>query len=372
VSPAAATTPTSSTRQKQSAHDFPKQSLTATVSFVEDRIRAMQVDLVVSQQPSAKLQYRMARCHILCLYLLGHVPTYEATFGLKALSAALTNYWEEDVKERRNRNRDDEMLCFMALHQLCQYLLNSTTTSSTSTTGSNDRSEQHQTEALSSILDYYRRNVDLQDQRLHNFPKLEWAMKVVDMAVMGRPRSILRQLVELGNATTTPFAFLCRGCMAPAVDTLRLLALDQYNTSFMKGEKVTSQEISRLLYFESAQQAQMFATQTVGLTLHEDGDKIVFKVGPIRELCAKDIGRRQDAFVFGPLYSWASLEHGHIPTAEATRTTARDDTVPSANMQSEGAITFSSQSSGARIDTEGVMIPPPDLMERILQLEDNE
>ena len=46
-----------------------RQSLVKTVSFVEDRFRAVQVDLVRSQQTSADLQLILIRAQILILYL---------------------------------------------------------------------------------------------------------------------------------------------------------------------------------------------------------------------------------------------------------------------------------------------------------------
>lgn len=330
-------------------HSFPKQTFAGTVSFVEDRIRAMQVDMVLSQTHSAALQYRMVRCHMLILYILGTFPTYETRFGEKALMTALTNYWEDKT---RDKAFDEEILCFMALQQLTQYFL----------------SGAEGTETLSVILDYYRRNVEKQHRRLSNFPKFEWAMKLVDLAMRGCPRSILRQLVDQGD---TSFAILCRCCISPVVDLLRTQTLDQCNKSYMKGEKVRSEEIAHLLYFDGADDARAFAHKTAGLTLHEDEDCIVFKVGPIHENHDKNAVRRQDAWVFGSFYDWKCLEERH---SSSSLFSAWDDCPPkiigstSSNVRTENKVIDSKRvgNEGARIDAEGVIVPPPVLLQRMI------
>jgi hypothetical protein len=334
-------------QQQQQPSNFPKQTLTGTVSFVEDRIRAVQVDLTVSQQPSAALQYRIVRCHILILYLLWHVPTYEKRFGSEALSAAWTNYWQERTNATTlHQERDDQILCFMALHQLCAFYVS-----------------EKVNDSLSFILDYYRRHVEIHRQQLSLFPKFTWALKLVDLGLMGRPQTIMRRLAELRYSTEDSFAILCHFCMAPAIDFLRLEALDQYNKSFMKGEKVASEEISRLLFFNNADEARQFAHETAGLRWHEDIDKIEFKVGPVNTR-DKIHGQRQDSFVFGPsLCSWG---HAASPTAQSSAATAWD--TPEANPNTEVGNTQPDRKyEGERVDAEGVLIPPPLLLYRILR-----
>ena len=368
---------------------FPKQTLSGTVGFVEDRIRAAQVDMVVSQQPSAAIQYRMVKCHILILYLLGNVNPkttsckYEATFGRQALSAAMTNYWEEPQHPSRNansKNHDDDILCFMALQQLSQYY-----------TGNNGS-----TESLSFILDYYRRNVQVHRQQLKDFPRFQWALQLVHLAIMDRPQSILRQLAELGDinissssdesttgtaehfACSTEFAVLCRCCFAPGVvDILRFKALEQYNKVYMKGEKVSTKELARLLHFREAEDAEDFAIQMAGLTKLEtdsggnDDSEIVFKLGPVvksDQLGSSGRRRQDDEFVFGCLYN-----NSYWPCTQVNRksqSTAWDD-MPALSSETggptvNGAANNVPEYSGARIDMEGVPIPPPDLLYPIL------
>ncbi|CAB9522315.1 DNA polymerase [Seminavis robusta] len=254
---------------------FPKQTLTGTVSFVEDRIRAIQVDMIVSQRADARLQYRIVKCHILILYLLGNAKKkYEPKFGRQALSAALTNYWD-DKEQQHETALDDNILCLMTLQQLCQYILQQHSYDTAAA------SENNHSDALPSILDYYRRNT--QQRKLADFPHFQWALHLVELAVMGRPQSLLRQLVECDVKLGRPsFAILCRSCLAPVVNTLRWQALEQYNISYMKGEKVHYQELARLLYFGDPEEAGQFAHVVAGLKRHDDGDKIVFKVGPMK------------------------------------------------------------------------------------------
>ena len=366
---------------------FPRQTLSGTVGFVEDRIRAAQVDMVVSQQPSAAIQYRMVKCHILILYLLGKVNAeatsckYEATFGRQALSAAMTNYWEEPQEHfsRNHSNHDDDILCFMALQQISQYYT--------------DNNGNRSTESLSFILDYYRRNVQVHRQQLKDFPRFQWALQLVHLAIMDRPQSILRQLAELGDsdinstesntglagsfACSTEFAVLCRCCLAPGVvDTLRFQALEQYNKIYMKGEKVSTKELARLLYFREVIDAEDFAIQMAGLSKLDpdsggnDENKIVFKLGPVTKSDQLGSGRRQqdDEFVFGVLYN-----NSYWPFTQFNRksqSTAWDDVpalssdtgLPTVNGSAHNTPVY----TGARVDMEGVPIPPPDLLYRIL------
>lgn len=358
---------------------FPQQTLCGTVGFVEDRIRAIQVDMVVSQQQSAAVQYRIVKCHILILYLLANVATYESTFGQQALSAALTNYWEEqhqlgeDLQEnhQQDQERDDDILCIMALSQLSQYY--------TSGGQHNDNDE-----SLSFLLDYYRRNVQVRRQNLGDFPNFQWALQLVHLAVMGRPQSILRQLAELGGDSrsnnivkcSVETAVLLRCCAAPVIDILRFQALDQYNKAYMKGEKVHTKELARLLYFSRAGDAGNFAIKMAGLTklaavdggeeAAVDDCKIVFKVCPVSK--GDKLGEgRQDEFIFGDLYgrSWSSVQ---VKNQAMNQATSWDDAAELAsNISSKSTEKDPSPGYiGARTDAEGVLVPPPTLLHRIL------
>jgi SAC3/GANP family len=357
--------PSDTTTYTSFQHDpFPRQTLTGTVSFVEDRIRAIQVDMVVSQQASASLQYRIVKCHTLILYLLSNVKSYESRFGQQALSASLTNYWSgahrDDDDNGENHEHDDEILCFMALHQLSQYCQAHHYKSSSNDTNC---------EALSLILTYYRRNVNTRQRRLHHFPKFRWALYLVELALMGRPQSLLRQLVECKNwdkdsssNNSSSFSILCRCVMAPAIDKLRLQALDQYNTTFMKEEKVLLDELARLLFVSTAAEAKDYCVTVAGLTLHVNGDAIVFKVGPLKQQSSESPlnVRRQDAFCFGELGHWTTAMTPS--SSEYNERTAWDDV---ASNEAEPSKT--SFLTGATLDSEGVLVPPPSLLYQILQ-----
>ena len=145
---------------------------------------------------------------------------------------------------------------------------------------------------------------------------------------------------------------------------------------YMKGEKVSTKELARLLYFREAEDAEDFAIHMVGLTkldtdvVENEDIKIVFKIGPISRSNQLGTGRRRqdDEFVFGRLYNdsyWSSTRADRKSLA-----TAWDD-APTLSSEQSGRGTQDSASkiadySGARVDAEGVHIPPPDLLYRIL------
>jgi SAC3/GANP family len=159
--------------QPQSQQDvLPFLSL---VNFIEDRIRAIQVDVIVtsSQQHCKKLQAVLARCHILLLYILSdnssknnktlapsqhsnaharnNTSYYERKFGLSALQTALSAYWvghnnknngsmndgtravpmgttEDDSDHDNDDNEEEEMLSCTLLVHLSQQLSHDETT----------------------------------------------------------------------------------------------------------------------------------------------------------------------------------------------------------------------------------------------------
>lgn len=415
-------------------NDFPKQSLADTVSFVQDRMRAMQVDLIVSRQSSRGLQYRMVKCHTLMLYLLS-IPTANTingdnkvksatndaavVFGRKALMAAFSSYdWNHDVPSslaNNNTNMDDEMLTLMALHQLCTFFLDQHKDQTTTNNNNNPEESAAAAAALSYILEYYRRNVlrhsnqrgqvsptttttPTTTSRVDSYPKFQWALHLVELAVMGRPRSILRQLWELGrssgddgNRKDATFAVLCRSCMGPVMDMLRFQTLQQYNHSFGKGEKINTPEMARLLFLESPTSAKDFCQYRAGLTIQENPDTdnnssskddnsvVVMKVGPavFQETKATADSQHRHAFVFGRSYptgdptSGGSISGSSNQQLAPTTKTAWDDDDDDDEVPTTAATSSATSTTAiwdaSRTDVDGIVIPPSMLLYRILK-----
>jgi hypothetical protein len=116
-----------------------QQTYLSQISFWEDRIRAVQVDLVRSNVTSKRIQQFIVKCYILLLYILSDCHQYEHTFGHTALQTSLSGYWEDgcrvvgssSVQQRGTTTcisdaMDDEILSYticIQLHQQLQILM---------------------------------------------------------------------------------------------------------------------------------------------------------------------------------------------------------------------------------------------------------
>ena len=273
---------------RQSTHtNMSPRSLRNTVSFVDDRVRAIQTDFVLLQTSSSScLQAQLVRYQLLCCYLLSEAPRqhYEPKFARRALWTALTAYWNDDDDDSsHSRIHDDEMLCYTALCQVATYLIQQG--KSQSIFGGWDDSLQA---GFGTILLLARRC----KQSTRSYPKFEYALEIATEAVLGFHRNVL-SLLSKGNDA---FFILCRCCMAPALNVIRLGALRQYNTTFGKGEKISGLEMARLLFLPSAKSALELGA-AVGLPIKDD--TTIMKAAPVSISNPLSWSRQEDAFVFG-------------------------------------------------------------------------
>jgi hypothetical protein len=258
------------------------RSLRNTVSFVDDRIRALQTDLVVLQQASSSLQVELVRYQLVCCYLLSEVPRqhYEPKFARRALWTALTAYWNDN-----SRSYDDEILCYTALCQVATCLIQKDTGNGGGGGGGGwDDSSQT---GFGTILLLARHC-----QPDKSYPKFQYALDIVSQAVLGFHRNIL-SLLQKEN---TAFFVVCKCCMAPALRVIRLGALSQYNKAFGKLEQISGQEMARLLFLPSAKSALEFGA-SVGLPI--ENESVVMKAAPISISNPLSSSRQEDTFVFG-------------------------------------------------------------------------
>lgn len=234
--------------------------LASTVSFLDDRIRAIQVDLVVSQQVSGDLQIQLVRYQLVALYLLAGVSRqiFEPKFAKQAFMTALVAYWNDDSGEQN----DDEILCYTTLCHVAA----SISTESWAEGGT----------ALATYRQYASKNKE--------YPKFALALKIAAAVHLEHYYIALKLLAD--NASS-----LCRLCMAPCLNRLRWLCLERYNKAFMKREKLSPDEVARLIYLPNGQAAIDFCT-TAGLLVEEE--RIVFKAAPIQELKSYAINRTVD------------------------------------------------------------------------------
>jgi hypothetical protein len=251
------------------------------VAFFEDRMRAVQVDLVKSSSSCRWLQLLAVRSHILVSYLLADVPsqTYEHSFGQAALQTALASYWNtdtsvhtgstetgaaavagDDTENSRMRDEDDEILALTLLVQLNRQLLSNQQVTTNSAEGmdqmvlvlrdlalvaASSSSSSRRQGTSSSSSGSLRGN--LVGQLL---PKWDWALRLLVRISLGHYQVALAQLVQPpppppplhhGSddvndvALDNRFVCLARCIMAPSLRYLQWRTVQAMSTTCLKG-----------------------------------------------------------------------------------------------------------------------------------------
>eukprot|EP00521_Asterionellopsis_glacialis_P009442 CAMPEP_0195287420 /NCGR_PEP_ID=MMETSP0707-20130614/4488_1 /TAXON_ID=33640 /ORGANISM="Asterionellopsis glacialis, Strain CCMP134" /LENGTH=479 /DNA_ID=CAMNT_0040347173 /DNA_START=17 /DNA_END=1456 /DNA_ORIENTATION=+ len=304
-----------------------KKSLATTVAFVDDRIRACQVDIVVGQHTGTvcgEIQLQLVRYHILMLYLMSDLPrkVYEPKFAITALWTSFGAYWgrkdrqpkSDEVHTTLNDDHDgDQIMCLSFLCQIASCLLRDEAALATNFTaiGWNDSPPAGYSSLLQDYSSKIKKGEKFQQQQ-HLSKWTQFALDIASAAQSGFFHTILSLLSsEQSNIKDAYFLILCRCCMAPALNVVRLGALRQYNKCLGgKQEKVPADEMARLLYLPDAGEAVSFC-HSVGLPIVQDGDDwdcpsfIVTKQAPISiaknfEQQMQSTSRKEDPFVFGP------------------------------------------------------------------------
>eukprot|EP00977_Amphora_coffeiformis_P011883 scaffold2914_cov178-Amphora_coffeaeformis.AAC.2 len=263
----------------------PTSSFLDLVHFVEDRLRAVQVDLVVSQYASKEMQYNMVKFHILTVYVLSDTSKYERRHGRQALHTALSSYWNQSTHEVPKM--DDEVLALSAMMQLDDDL---------------SRLDAHPEDSSShiygaGILAVYRKHMTPKDTpQIQHLPRFQWALRVISCCNTGEWTNALRLLHQECCQEGTMFGVRVACLLTPSLVRIRAKALQAYNVSFMKNERLATIEVARLLSISDPVAAAKLCTQfhlPVG-----DDDIVSFKSAPIHMEWKKQT-KRDDAFVFG-------------------------------------------------------------------------
>lgn len=312
-------------------------SLMNAIQFFEDRARALQVDLVKSQVASKRIQSRLARCHLLILYLVADEPTYAEKFGQTALRTALSSYWYQPQEE----SMDDEMFSYMVLNQCSESLRQ-------------EQSKKATGESLtSSALSLYRKYMPL--NAVVRMPLFQWTLQLTARTSLGHWQVALRMLYDKEGTLPAHFGVLVRCCFAKALPYIRWKAMQAYNASFRKAEPVPFHEVARLLHIcdrrndDGSETVVTSATVALELGqasgLPEEGGALIFKAGSIKELSAT-IPARDDAFILA---------------VEATewKTTSRAS-------WDEDSSSDPKQKVARRRDADNILVPPTDLMVGII------
>ena len=199
----------------------PIDSWLRVVGFVEDRFRAVQVDLVVSGRASKDLQYHMARTHMLILYLTADCKEYSRKFAQDALNTCLSQYWNDP----ESSELDDEVFCYILLR---------------SWQPTDGASKTHSP----SFTHIYRRHASSQRE----WPLLQWTLQLMVSLKLGHWQTALRQMDRGFDGAPAGFDVLVRCCLAWHLSWVRWKALQAYNYTWAKGEAVAASELARLLY----------------------------------------------------------------------------------------------------------------------------
>jgi hypothetical protein len=265
-------------------------SLLDLVNFLEDRLRAVQVDLVVSQMASKELQFKMAKLHIISLYLLADIPKYERRHGMQALRTALSSYWNQE----QDAEQDDAVLAVTTLVQLHDDLCRV------------DAESDSDVPYASGIMSIYRKHIG---RRGRTLPLFQWSLLVATSCNRGEWANALSLLKKREGS----FGVLARACMSSSLFRLRANTLQAYNVSLMKGELLRDTEVARLLFIDNASTAAQFCRS---LALPVEDEMVAFKTTPINLGAVSKRERRDDSFVFreGIEYD-TDRENVLIPTA---------------------------------------------------------
>lgn len=322
-----------------------RQSLLQSVLFVDDRIRAVQVDLTTLMGHAdtdvdtcvgkiQSMQMKIIRYHILSQHLLSNLSSkqYEWKFASKALTTAISAYfatWDlqnQSLESQKDYTILDEVMCYVTLLHVA-YIVNSREPSigSYNSTISMQKwcgltcEDGH---GMSAVLGLYRRYCLLKstadDSMISLFPKYMWALKITSDVENGNYISVFRLLTTTNTSKKSGlddnkrWQILSRCCMAQLMPVLRIGLLRMYNKSFMKEEKVQDANLAALLHVPNPESAVRFC-RNVGIPISSSLTTCaVMKAAPI---CIQDChddkdevirqlmnpGRDEDLFVFGEL-----------------------------------------------------------------------
>ena len=291
----------------QSVHPGQIHSLIDTLAFVDDRVRALQVDLVVLQQRQPRIQLQLTRYHLLELYLLCQAPPkrVERTFIQQALGTALTAYWNKPMTttDAVVGPANDEILCYTALCQVGAVILSDHENVGGAWTDAQG--------GYSFILQHHRHN---SSQRQCPYPNFKFALDIASAAHAG----FYRQIMVLLKQHNSPFHIVCRLCLAPALTVIRFQILNQFNKAYMKRESVSCIEMARLLFLPSAQVAVDFCV-ACGIPFIDN--KLILKAVTFLTPPTSTLTRQEDEFVFGHSLTGRTDQDGiFIPSPDWIKT----------------------------------------------------
>lgn len=247
-----------------------KESLVKTVNFVDDRLRAIQVDLTTLMGSMSEvdgcnlgmvreIQMKIIRYHILTRYLLSSLDTnnkYEWKFADTALTTAITCFLATFHNKKRNEEEDnilDEVLSYASLLHIAAIVKrNELALPQTSITGQRCGIALENGEGFSAILGLYRKYTIKSYDGLkccgELYPKYALALKIAVCIDTGNYLSALNYLNPKKQGALISeeerWRILSKCCMAQAIPMIRMGLVRRYNKSFGKQEIVRGEDVS--------------------------------------------------------------------------------------------------------------------------------
>lgn len=304
------------------------ENFRSLVDFFQDRVRAVQVDCTKLQaHVSLSLQAKVIRAQIIILYLLGDSDDYETNFGQRALTTSLLSFWkdyqhdlnkDEKYTEQQQEQRQhivDEMIHYHTILDLSKDICNS-----------GDDGEiiirQMVLEAFRSLQQEQQQSNQFHNSSCLTLPWFQWGLQLVIQCSLGNWYNVLKQLSSTSTFKATNVTrFQCidsssriltiTNClMAEALPKIRWKALQAYNVSWNKGEKVILSDLASLLRVPKSTTiltlAKNYGLPILSLKETEDSNyeemAVIFKTEPIQaynsDTTRKRRTLRDDDFVF--------------------------------------------------------------------------
>lgn len=383
--------------QQKSRMEMQKALFLQTVNFVDDRIRAVQVDLTkllgrlnVDERIKIcsrvrRLQATLIRYNILTHYLLSNLNAskYEWKFAHTALTTSVSSYFS--TLQHRDDDIDleelDEIMSYASLLHLATVIrAQESAVPLGSSTGQQCGLTLSDGSGISSLLGLYRKF--LGENTFSNMSKLKkyrWALDLASEYEIGNYLVMLRKLQD-GNESQ--WRTLSRCCIAQVLPIIRIGLMRQYNKTFGKQEKVPGKDLQYLLHLPSEDAAITFS-EDIGLSITasvEGGlrDCVIMKVAPISisEDSVSRItnpGRSEDSFVFGRMEwykEWKELPSSAWDTEfdrEKKESIGTMSSLQKALAKMDISVKTEKSNPDIRVDGDGILIPPASILLGIIQ-----
>jgi hypothetical protein len=380
--------------QQKSRMEMQKALFLQTVNFVDDRIRAVQVDLTkllgglkvnhsnIIWARVRELQATLIRYNIFTHYLLSNLNAskYEWKFAHTALTTTVSSYFStfHHQDEHIDLKEMDEIMSYASLLHLATVIRGQeSAVPSASSTGQQCGLALSDGSGISSLLSLYQKF--LGDHTFSKLKKYRWVLDLASEYENGNYLVILRMLHDDDGSK---WRILSRCCIAQVLPIIRIGLMRQYNKSFAKEEKVTGKDLQHLLHLPSEDIAITFC-EDIGLSTTasiEGGirDCVIMKVSPIS--IAEDSiskvtnpGRSEDSFVFGTMEwykEWKELPKSAWDTESDREKKESIGTMTSLQMtllKMDISVKTEKSNPDIRVDGDGILIPPASILKDIIQ-----